>query len=230
VVLTRLRTVLVTAAIGVAAAVAAASGGAGPSALPQASSLRGRVQIGHYLTSSRPAPHPGMDSLPEVTPPEVYQQAVVYLDPPPERLEHPVEAHARMDQRGERFIPHLLAIATGTLVDFPNDDRIYHNVFSLSKPKRFDLGRYAAGHSKAIRFDEPGIVRVFCEIHSHMNAFILVFDHRYFATTDDEGRFRIDRVPPGTYRLTAWYEGVLRETQTVSVPTSGAGEATFVLK
>ena len=135
-----------------------------------------------------------------------------------------------MDQKNARFIPHLLAVATGTVVDFPNDDRIYHNVFSLSKAKRFDLGRYAAGHSKAVRFDTPGIVRVFCEIHSHMNAFVLVFDHRYFAVTDEEGRFHIDRVPPGSYKVTAWYEGVLRQTQTVVVPSSGAAEANFVLK
>lgn len=162
--------------------------------------------------------------------PEAYRQAVVYLDPPPEKLERPSDARARMDQKRERFIPHLLAVEVGTVVDFPNDDRIYHNVFSLSKTKRFDLGRYAAGRSKSIRFDTPGIVRVFCEIHSHMNAFILVFDHRFFALTDAEGRFRIDRVPPGTYRATAWYEGVSRQTRTVTVPASGGADLDFELK
>ena len=82
-------------------------------------------------------------------------------------------------------------------MDFPNNDRTYHNVFSLSKTKAFDLGRYAAGQSKAVRFDQPGIVRVFCDIHSHMSAFILVFAHRYFAVTDDEGRYRIDERAAG---------------------------------
>ena len=86
-------------------------------------------------------------------------------------------------------------LSPGTTVDFPNNDKTYHNVFSLSKAKSFDLGRYAAGRSKPVRFDEPGIVRVFCEIHSHMSAFILVFAHRYFAVTDDEGRYRLDNVP-----------------------------------
>ena len=85
-----------------------------------------------------------------------------------------------MDQRNETFVPHLLAVTVGTTVDFPNNDRTYHNVFSLSKAQRFDLGRYAAGRSKAVRFDRPGVVRVFCDIHSHMNAFILVFTHRFF--------------------------------------------------
>lgn len=199
-----------------------------PDAVPQpAATLRGRVQIGHVLSSSRPAGH-DHSGLP-VTP-ESYRQAVVYFESPPERLEHLSEARARMDQKNERFIPHLLAVTTGTVVDFPNDDNIYHNVFSLSKTRRFDLGRYAAGHSKAVRFDQPGVVRVFCEIHSHMNAFILVFDHRFFAMTDEEGRFRIERVPPGTYQVTAWYEGVSHATQKVTVPATGSAEANFDLK
>jgi plastocyanin len=208
-----------------------APSGSGPGSVSQAvpGSLRGRVEIGHVLSSSRPAPHTmGMDD--DDVAPETYRQAVVFFDPPPERLERLSEGRARMDQKNERFIPHLLAIEKGTVVDFPNDDRIYHNVFSLSKTKRFDLGRYAAGRSKAVRFDQPGVVRVFCEIHSHMNAFILVFDHRFFALTDGEGRFRIDRVPPGTYRVTAWYEGVAQKTETVTVPAAAAADVTFALK
>src|SRR5215472_10166389 len=102
--------------------------------------------------------------------------SVVYLDSAPRGAFEQVETpRAVMDQRGERFVPHVLAITTGTIVDFPNSDQIYHNVFSLSKTRQFDLGRYAAGHSKPVRFDRAGVVRVFCDIHSHMNAFILVF-------------------------------------------------------
>ena len=93
-----------------------------------------------------------------------------------------------MDQRNETFVPHVLAIVAGTTVDFPNSDQTYHNVFSLSKTRSFDLGRYAVGRSKSVRFDRPGIVRVFCDIHSHMSAFILVFSHRYLSVVDDEGR------------------------------------------
>jgi plastocyanin len=194
----------------------------------QAASLRGRVEIGRLLSSSRPAPHTGMPE--EAAPPDVYRQAVVFIEPPPDRLDRAAEFRARMNQKNERFIPHLLAIPVGSVVDFPNDDRTYHNVFSLSKTKRFDLGRYAAGQSKAVRFDRPGIVRVFCEIHSHMNAFILVFDHRFFAVTDENGRFRIDRVPPGTYQVTAWYEGVAQQTQAVTVAPGAGAEVNFVLK
>ena len=79
--------------------------------------------------------------------------------------------------------------------------------------QRFDLGRYAAGRSKSVRFDRPGIVRVFCEIHSHMSAFILVFNHRYFAVTAADGRYQIGRVPPGRYTLVAWNEGAIRESR-----------------
>jgi plastocyanin len=200
-----------------------------PASAPQAAAIRGRVDVPRPQSSNRPTSHDASDPEHGQTP-EVYRQAVVYLDPPPDRLPRLVETRARMDQRGQRFIPHLLAVAAGTFVDFPNDDHIFHNVFSLSKTKRFDLGRYAAGRSKAIRFDQPGIVRVFCEIHSHMNAFILVFDHRYFAVTDEDGRFHLDRVPPGTYRLTAWYEGVAQQTRTIIVPPSGDADVTFTLK
>jgi hypothetical protein len=131
----------------------------------------------------------------------------------------------RLDQRNETFVPHVLAIRTGTTVDFPNNDRIYHNVFSLSPVQRFDLGRYAAGRSKSVRFDRPGVVRVFCDIHSHMSAFILVFAHRFFTVTTPEGDFQLPPVPPGTYTLAGWYEGEVRATRQVTVR---AGETVTV--
>ena len=81
-----------------------------------------------------------------------------------------------------------------------------------------------------MRFDRPGIVRVFCDIHSHMSAFILVFGHRFFAVTDTEGRYQIDGVPPGAYTLVAWNDGQARESRTVTVPETAGVEADFVLK
>lgn len=151
---------------------------------------------------------------------------VVYLETAPQSAFDDVEpGRARLDQRDETFVPHVLAIRVGTVVDFPNNDRTYHNVFSLSKTRRFDLGRYSAGHSRAVRFDRPGIVRVFCDIHSHMHAFILVFSHRFFAVTEPDGRFDLGRVPPGTYQLAAWHEGAVRVTRTVTV---NSGAATVV--
>ena len=148
--------------------------------------------------------------------------ALAFPDSEPQR--------ATMDQRNETFVPHVLAITVGTTVDFPNSDNTYHNVFSLRGPRPFDLGRYAAGRSKAIKFDRPGIVRVFCDIHSHMNAFILVFNHSFFALTDAEGRYRIDNVPPGSYNLVAWNEGVSSGPQPVVVSEGGEAELDFALR
>jgi plastocyanin len=193
--------------------------------------IRGRVEIRRVAPSAGPrASVTGNDILkaPDFTD---KLRSVVYLETAPSgAFEQTDPGHAVMDQRNETFVPHLLAITTGTTVDFPNSDRIYHNVFSLSKTKSFDLGRYAAGRSQAVRFDRPGIVRVFCDIHSHMNAFILVFSHRFFAVTDADGRYHIDNIPPGTYNVVAWNEGLASEPRAASVPDGGSTELDFQLR
>jgi plastocyanin len=193
--------------------------------------IRGRVEVRPAPPDHERRPNAGEVSMPPAHDPTDRRRSVVYLDPAPQPAFDPrEERRARMDQKNETFVPHVLAIGAGTTVDFPNNDRTYHNVFSLSKTKSFDLGRYAAGRSKAVRFDRPGIVRVFCDIHSHMSAFILVFAHRYFAMTDDEGRYRLDNVPPGTYNIVAWNESVPQESRRVVVPESGDDvETNFVL-
>jgi plastocyanin len=150
------------------------------------------------------------------------QRSVVYLETAPRgAFEDRSDLRVRMDQRNETFVPHVLAVMIGTTVEFTNSDRTYHNVFSLSRTRPFDLGRYPTGASKSIRFERPGVVRVFCDIHSHMSAFILVFSHRYFDVTDDEGRFHIDSVPPGTYNVVVWNEGQERDVRRVTVPEEG---------
>jgi plastocyanin len=150
------------------------------------------------------------------------RRGVVYLEQAPRAaFDEPEPTRAVMDQRNELFVPHVLAVMVGTVVDFPNSDRTYHNVFSLSRAKRFDLGRYAAGRSKSVRMDRPGIVRVFCDIHSHMNAFILVFAHPFFDVTGPDGRFELADLPGGSYSVVGWYEGEARVTRPVAV-TAGA--------
>ena len=184
--------------------------------------LRGRLLV------ASPAPtdvrRPNLIDPPPMGPTTPARRpGVVYLEVAPQGAFDGTEpGRARLDQRNETFVPHVLAIRAGTVVDFPNNDRTYHNVFSLSRTRRFDLGRYAAGHSRAVRFDRPGIVRVFCDIHSHMNAFILVFSHPYFAVTSDDGAFDLGRIPVGTYQLAAWYEGAVRLTQSVTIESGVA--------
>jgi plastocyanin len=184
--------------------------------------IRGRVQLRNPPSDHVRRPNPGDIGMPAAHGSTDRQHSVVYLDPAPRAaFDVREEPHARMDQRDEAFVPHVLAIVAGTVVDFPNNDATYHNVFSLSRTKAFDLGRYAAGRSKSVRFDRPGIVRVFCDIHSHMSAFIFVFSHRYFAVTDNQGRYRLENVPPGSYNLVAWNEAAPEERRRVVVPEQG---------
>jgi plastocyanin len=201
---------------------------------PQAArngSIRGRVEVRRVVAS--PGPRASVADADVLKAPDFTDRlrSVVYLETAPRAAFEQIDpAHAVLDQRNETFVPHLLAITTGTTVDFPNSDRIYHNVFSLSKTRTFDLGRYAAGRSQSVRFDRPGIVRVFCDIHSHMNAFILVFNHPFFAVTDADGRYRIDNIPPGTYNVIAWNEGLASEPRSTSVPDGGSAELDFQLR
>ena len=194
-------------------------------------SIRGRVELRRALQPAERRPTVTDLGSPADRDPGERDRSVVYLETAPlGAFELGEPRRAVMDQRNQTFVPHLLAITTGTEVDFPNSDSLYHNVFSLSRAKTFDLGRYAAGRSKSVRFDRPGIVRVFCEIHSHMSAFILVFSHPFFSVTDTEGRYRIDDIPAGPYNVIAWNEGVTSEPRTVSVPTGGSTELDFLLR
>jgi len=184
-------------------------------AQPSTGVIRGRFTLPAGTADDR---RPALIEPRTSTRPRQPRVGVVYLEVAPSAaFETPVAARERMDQRNETFVPHVLAIRTGTTVDFPNSDRVYHNVFSLSPTRRFDLGRYAVGRSKSVRFDRPGVVRVFCDIHSHMSAFILVFAHRYFAVTQPDGDFQLPPVPAGTYVLAGWHEGEVRVTRQVVV-------------
>lgn len=107
-------------------------------------------------------------------------------------------------QLNKTFVPAVSAVLTGTEIQFPNDDMIFHNVFSLSKTRRFDLGLYKSGTSKSVTPTRSGIIDVYCNIHPEMAAKILVLDNPYFAVTGQDGAFRIAGVPPGTYPYVAW--------------------------
>ena len=133
--------------------------------------------------------------------------AVVYLEGDFPALAKTNSQAASMEQKHFQFAPGILAIQTGTLVDFPNLDDTYHNVFSYSKPKRFDLGRYRKDEKPAaLLFDKPGVIKLYCEIHEHMRGTILVLDTPYFVRTDHDGKFRLEHLPAGNYVLKAWVD------------------------
>jgi len=132
--------------------------------------------------------------------------AVVYLDgnfPRPASL--PTK---EVQQKDLTFVPGLLPIEVGTRVQFPNLDDEYHNIFSYSPAKRFDLGRYRPDERPipSVMFDKPGLITLRCDIHEHMRGLILVLNTPYFVMTDTAGRFRLDKLPPGRYTLKAWID------------------------
>ncbi len=146
------------------------------------------------------------------------ENAVVWLDAPnAPAADHP---RAVLDQRNLDFRPHVLAVRVGTRVTFPNNDRVFHNVFSFRDGRVFDLGMYPVGASKEVTFDRPGLSRIFCNIHPNMAAYIVSVDTPYFAVSDKAGAFTIAGVPAGSYRYHAWRPGI--ESQSEGTWTSGS--------
>jgi plastocyanin len=132
--------------------------------------------------------------------------AVVWLDAPGQSRSGP-PSKVVLDQRNLRFVPHVLAIRVGTTVDFPNHDRVFHNVFSFKDGKVFDLGLYPVGATRAVIFDKPGLSRIYCNIHPGMAAYVMAVDSAYFALSNSSGSFTLLDVPPGRYTYHAWRAG-----------------------
>ena len=152
-------------------------------------------------------------------------RAVVYLNGKfPDSTLAPLRRKAKViSQKNFQFLPGVLPIVVGTQVSFPNSDSDYHNVFSYSKTKRFDLGRFLSDESPPlVVFDKTGTVKLFCEIHRHMRATILILDTPYFTTVDDKGRFNLTNLPAGNFELVAWVNDrkVLRKKVTVTAKSS----------
>ena len=182
---------LMLAALPPAATAASAAAVEGTVALPEAAAAPAAAARYPFATSYE---------VGEPDPPA----AVVYLEGD---LPAPAPEHAEMKQERYQFAPGLLAVPRGSTVAFPNRDDEYHSVFSYSKPKRFDLGRYRRDEEPpALVFDEPGVVRLYCEIHDHMRGTILVLDTPHATRTDAGGRYRLDGLPAGTWTLVAWLD------------------------
>lgn len=144
------------------------------------------------------------------------QYAVIWLDASG-APRTPQTQKVVLDQRNLAFDPPVLAVRVGTIVEFPNNDKVFHNVFSFRDGKKFDLGMYPKGTLKRIPFDKPGLARLFCNIHPNMAAYIMAVDTPYFAVSDDKGTFAMTGVPPGTYTYHAWRPGGQRLTGSVTV-------------
>ena len=188
------------------------------SAEAQTGSVEGTVTLSRALASRRVRfriySEPGKGATPPSQPTaelkDEYANVVVYLERD-QALDGGPNVHAdhpAMRQKDETFVPHVLPVLKGTTVEFPNEDEIFHNVFSLSSPKTFDLPKYPAGASRTVTFPKTGIVNVFCHIHTDMSAVIFVLDNPYFRTPGEDGRFTLPDVPPGEYTIVAWHERI----------------------
>jgi len=182
-------------------------------AVPETGSIHGNVLVTRKLAEERMRfrLYPGFKPIPAPAPGEmrddqwhnivIYLKSIRWVDTPSD-----LDRVLKIEQQGETFIPHVLPVLKGSSVEFPNQDPIFHNVFSLSGTNTFDLGRYPTGESKSVTFDKAGIVPVFCHLHSDMSAIILVLDNPFFAVPGTDGKYQIDNIPPGTYTLVAWHE------------------------
>jgi plastocyanin len=198
-----------------------------------AGEISGKVLITRTLTKKRVvvdvyAPRggaPAAASAPQDL--DEWGRTVVYVDAPAEGK--PPATAAEIGQRNRRFEKEVLVIPAGSTVSFPNGDPIFHNVFSLSKAKAFDLGYYPQGQTRTVRFDKPGPVQVFCHLHTNMSAAILVVPNPLFAQPSSDGAFRIPSVPAGKHKLRLWHRSAGFLEQDVDVPADGTVNVTFNL-
>jgi len=162
---------------------------------------------------------------------DALKEFVVFIDQVPEvKPEPPKKAVQVVTQKDGLFRPHVLPILAGTTVEWPNKDEIYHNVFSFSEARPFDLGLYKdEPKPKLVTFDKNGRVDVFCSIHSQMHCIVLVLETPCFSATDAKGAYAIRDVPPGHYRVKAWHERLPPVVLETDVPTNGAVKLDFTL-
>ena len=153
---------------------------------------------------------------------------VIYLEGPASPASASKNPYV-LQQQDRQFLPDLLVVPAGAAVSFPNHDPIFHNVFSLSGPKSFDLGSYDQGDSRTVTFPKPGIVFVYCHLHTNMTATILVAPNRFYAQSGRDGHFDIRGVPPGRYTVVAWHKAVGSFRQPLTIEPGKDATITFNL-
>jgi hemoglobin len=155
---------------------------------------------------------------------------VVMLEPTSGRFRHRTAKERIVEQRGREFAPHVIAVPVGSTISFPNFDPFFHNVFSLSAAAAFDLGLYASGDTREVTFKKEGIVRLGCNLHSKMSAYIIVVSAPHYAVTDAAGAFSFRRLAPGRYRVKAWSERSAAPTRSEVTITPGANHLMLALE
>lgn len=215
-------------AIFLAAACAAAAALAPPE--PQTGRLQGRVTITVPVSKAPPSAAYGARRVEKGAAASGTEltNVVVFLRDVARHATLPA-TRARIVQENETFLPRVVAITRGSTVDFPNADPFFHDVFSLSRSGTFDLGSYPRGQTRSQRFRRAGLIKVYCHIHSHMSASIMVFDHPFFTIPRADGSFAIDDVPPGTYQVSAWHERIGESTHSVRIEAGRPSEIHFAL-
>ena len=198
----------------------AASGPTSPAPRVATGRIEGEVLISTALSNRRPRfriySDPGSGARPPAPESDEIRNVVLFVQGAG-TVDTVRPAGATMRQDDERFTPHVLPVLRGSTVDFPNADDVFHNVFSLSSARTFDLGRYPKGSAKSVTFEKSGVVQVFCHIHSDMSAVILVLDNPHFAVPSSAGRYAIEGVPPGEYTVVGWHERIKPVSRTVTV-------------
>ncbi len=195
---------------------------------PQEMSSGGTLHGGYDAHRQHDAVHLALGA--RTTPAPLSARAVIYLvSDELNHGEYPVPVVVPvLDQKDLQFHPQVLPVLVGTTVSFPNRDNLFHNVFSYSQPKEFDLGRYPKNDTRTVVFDRPGVVRVYCDIHSSMSATILVLQNPFFATPDDNGEYSISGVPEGKHRLVLWFDREVAGSRSIEVKSGDSIEANFI--
>lgn len=158
----------------------------------------------------------------------VVNETLVWLEPAAKTAPRKA-VNLMMSTRGKTLLPHVLVVPVGSTVQFPNDDPISHNLFSLSSPNNFDLGLYRRGAGKTFTFKTPGVVNVYCNVHPTMSSVIHVMSSPYFGFTDAAGNFALTDVAPGSYTLVAWNEQGGMTQSKLDVPAAGLANAAITL-
>jgi len=199
-----------------------------------AADITGRVVITRSLTKERvtlPSYQLRTTALPsqqqKSATVDEFSRLAIYLEGP--QLKGGTPVRVELDQKNARFEPEILVIPVGSTVSFPNSDPVFHNVFSLSKAKQFDLGYYPAGQSRTVKFERPGVVQVYCHLHAQMNAAILVVPSAWHTKPQKDGAFSLSDIPAGTQTVVAWHKSAGFFKRKVELSENGSVEINLTI-